>query len=113
MDCESADGGRQAPSLEERMQSNLEKSALRRESLRQDRAQKRRETKTLMEPPQDPAEEVCFVCVRLGSDRPISVFLYLTRFFQTQQVYLYQPKSADKSNWAAGVATITRGGIGS
>lgn len=56
MDCESEDGRR--PSLAERTQRNMEKSALRREVLRQARAQKRRQSKILAESPHDSVEEV-------------------------------------------------------
>ena len=68
MECEESEDGRR-PSLEERMQANMEKSALRRKSLRQARAQKKREeSKILVEPPHDSVvEEVC-TCVFATSD---------------------------------------------
>ena len=62
MDCASEDGRR--PSVEERIQRNMEKSALRRKSLNHARVQKKRQSKIVKESPQDSEEEVS-LCVFL------------------------------------------------
>ncbi len=59
MEVESEDGRRQ--SVAERIQANMERSALRREVLRHSRAEKRRQSIPRVEKLQDSGEEVCIV----------------------------------------------------